>query len=92
MENWEVNPKARNPYEEPHVGEIDILYNNWPVDLTSNPATMLQDIRLELAKEEATERAKSGAAPLHKVSLTGFLTTGFDLEDSKVLPVHHISF
>jgi hypothetical protein len=43
-------------------------------------ATTLQDIRLELAKEEAAEMA-AGVVPQHKMSLTGFLTTGLLLED-----------
>jgi len=50
------------------------------------PATTLQDVRLELAKEEAActasvtgSMSETGSMP--KVSLTGFFTTGFDLED-----------
>lgn len=42
----------------------------------------MQTIRLELAKEEAAEAA-AGKVPLHKVSLTKFLSTGFELEDQQ---------
>ena len=45
-------------------------------------ATTIQTIRLKLAKEEAAEAA-AGKVPLHKVSLTKFLSTGFELEDQQ---------
>lgn len=44
--------------------------------------TTLQEIRLELAKEDANEAAQ-GIYPPHKTSLTSFLTKGFDLEDQQ---------
>lgn len=44
--------------------------------------TTLQDVRLELAKEEAT-RGALGSLPRHEVSMASFLLTGFELEDSQ---------
>jgi hypothetical protein len=48
-------------------------------------ATTLQDVRLELAREEAGEVAL-GVLPRHKTSLTSFLMIGFELEDSQYVP------
>jgi hypothetical protein len=42
----------------------------------------LQDVRLELAREEAA-RAGLGTLPRHKISMATFLLTGFELEDSQ---------
>lgn len=54
------------------------------------PATTLQDVRLELAKEEASERsmATDMASP-QKVTFIGFITTGFDLEDRQYVHVFY---
>ena len=46
------------------------------------PGTTLQDVRLELAKEDAVQAAL-GKLPRHKVSSGGFLMIGFKLEDSQ---------
>jgi len=43
----------------------------------------LQDVRLRLLKLEEAERVSKDLPPGHKVSLTGFLTTGFELEDKQ---------
>ncbi|KAM6489975.1 hypothetical protein JOM56_014554 [Amanita muscaria] len=67
VSDWEADPAAPNPYEEPVSDSIS--------------ERTLQDARLELSREEAAERVGSDAPPPHKISLTGFLTTGFDLED-----------
>ena len=49
------------------------------------PATTLQDVHLELAKEEALERSMATAmASPQKFTFIGFITTGFDLEDSSM--------
>lgn len=40
----------------------------------------LQDVRLELSKEEAAE-SSAGNLPKTNVSRTAFLTTGLELED-----------
>jgi radical SAM superfamily enzyme YgiQ (UPF0313 family) len=44
--------------------------------------TTLQDVRLELAKEEAAQVAL-GILPRHKISMSAFLMLGFELEDSQ---------
>ena len=44
--------------------------------------TTLQDVRLELAREEAA-RSALGTIPRHEVSMATFLMTGFELEDSQ---------
>ena len=45
-------------------------------------ATMLQDVRLDLLREEA-DKVALGNLPRHKVSMATFLLTGFELEDSQ---------
>jgi len=45
-------------------------------------ATTLQDVRLELAKEDALELENGGEA-LHKLSLTTFLVKGLELEEQQ---------
>ena len=45
-------------------------------------ATTLQDVRLELAKEEAAEAARGRVSP-HDITLTTFLTTALDLEEQQ---------
>jgi len=42
----------------------------------------LQDVRLNLAKEEAAEAARGLISP-HEVTLSSFLTTAFDLEEQQ---------
>ena len=51
----------------------------------------LQDVRLELAKEEATQAAL-GRRPRHRVSMATFLMTGFELEDSQCVNYGRFSF
>ena len=43
-------------------------------------ATTLQDVRLELTQTETLQLA-SGGAPQHKVTMMGFFSMGFDIED-----------
>jgi hypothetical protein len=45
-------------------------------------ATTVQDVRLELVKEEANEAAH-GILSAHKTSLSGFLTLGLELEEQQ---------
>ena len=45
-------------------------------------ATTLQDVRLELAREEAAEAAR-GRVSYHNITLTTFLTTALDLEEQQ---------
>jgi hypothetical protein len=49
-------------------------------DLTT--ATTLQDVRLELARNETLHFA-SGHVPRHKVTMTSFFSMGFDIEDQQ---------
>lgn len=81
VEKWENDPRAPNPYTEPAIGnEISLILRH-----TSDGNVLglsLQDVRLELSKEEAAE-ASSGNRQTHKVSMTGFLTMGLELEDKQ---------
>ena len=45
-------------------------------------ATTLQDVRLELARKETLQLA-AGYVPQHKVSMMGFFSMGFDIEDQQ---------
>jgi len=54
-----------------------------PCRLKSTPlATSLQDVRLELAKEDAAEAAK-GTTHANKMTFTTFFMTGLDLEEQQ---------
>ena len=52
--------------------------------LILNQAMILQDVQLVLAKEEAAQ-AVLRRLPHHKTSLSSFLMTGFELEDSQCI-------
>ena len=79
VEKWENDLSAPNPYTEPAIGnEISLILSN--VSDGGILGLTLQDVRLELSKEEAAE-ASSSNCQTHKVSLTGFLTMGLELED-----------
>jgi hypothetical protein len=45
-------------------------------------ATTVQDVRLELVKEDTANAARGVISP-HKTSLTTFLTVGMDLEEQQ---------
>ena len=45
-------------------------------------ATMLQDVRLELANEEAVNAAR-GVLPKHKITKMGFFFAAFDIEEQQ---------
>jgi len=81
VERWEANPKAPNPYNEPAQGEWFPLYT---FETMSNlpAATTLQDVHLDLARNENLQLA-AGRAPRHKVSMTAFFSMGFDIEDQQ---------
>lgn len=68
-----------NPFEEPVSGMFPFIFPHLFLTLTLFLATTLQDVQLELMKEDAAEGAKSP----HKVSLTSFLVIGMDLEDQQ---------
>ena len=74
------DPKAPNPYNETEQSKyLSQKYIFQTItDLVS--ATTMQDVRLELAWEEALQLA-SGHLHRHKVTMTGFFSMGFDIED-----------
>ena len=86
LENWNADPKAPNPYREPKSREfpfplINIFVTNIFIETT------LQDVRLQLAREEAAQVAIGNLPqrdlPRHETSLLTFLMIGFELEDSQ---------
>ncbi|KAI0044491.1 hypothetical protein FA95DRAFT_1496986, partial [Auriscalpium vulgare] len=46
-------------------------------------ATTLADVRLELARQEASDVAGNGLLSVHETSASAFLSAGFDLEDQQ---------
>jgi len=50
-------------------------------------ATTLQDVRLELAKDDAASSAQGVVAP-HRITLTTFLTTELELKEQQYI-IHH---
>ena len=87
---WENDPKASNPYTEPSIGrKISSLY---VIHLSNggNLGLTLQDVRLELSKEEASQGSSSNLQT-QKVSMTGFLITGLELEDRQYVNKFHAS-
>ena len=80
VEAWIADRTKPNPYQEPAGRKFSWL-NITDYTKISTESTM-QEIRLELAKEDAKE-AEQGILPPHKTSLTSFLTKGFDLEEQQ---------
>jgi hypothetical protein len=80
VERWEGDCTAPNPYIEPEQSRIlhPLILTNAHITI----ATTLQDVRLELARKETSQLA-SGYIPRHKVSMVGFFTMGFDIEDQQ---------
>ena len=78
VEQWETNPMAPNPYDEPERSKFSI--SNILTAVSSFVATTLQDTCLELTQTETVQIA-SGHAPRHKVTMMGFFSMGFDIED-----------
>lgn len=70
-----------NPFEEPASGKFMSLFSYLSLTFLF-AATTLQDVRLELMKEEAAAAAEGAVSP-HKMSLTSFLVLGLDLEDQQ---------
>jgi hypothetical protein len=79
---WNKNQKAPNPYVEPKGGQSYSFNPLCACESNSLIESTLQDVRLELAKEEATQAAL-GRLPRHRISMATFLMTGFELEDSQ---------
>jgi hypothetical protein len=79
VEKWENDSEALNPYTEPSIGK-EIEFSVKHLSDSEDLGLTLHDVRLELSKEEALQ-VSSGNLRTHKVSMTGFLTTGLELED-----------
>lgn len=80
VEEWIANRTKPNPYQEPAGRKFSWLnITDYTKILTE---TTMQEIRFELAKEDAKE-AEQGINTPHKTSLTSFLTKGFDLEEQQ---------
>ena len=88
---WEANPKAPNPYEEPESGKQSFIILRFLLSLIIITATTLQDVRLVVAREEVAQIAL-GKLPRHKISLSAFLITGFELEDSQYVACNFFHF
>jgi len=85
VEIWEADPTKPNPYEEPESGMIILWYYKASYVTDEETEITLQDVRLQLLKEEAVE-LREGSKDMtlphnHDMSLTGLITTGFDIED-----------
>lgn len=79
---WNKNQNTPNPYAEPKGGQSYSFQPLCACVTNSLIESTLQDVRLELANEEATQAAL-GRLPRHRVSMTTFLLTGFELEDGQ---------
>ena len=82
VEHWEEDPKAPNPYNEPEQSKYLHIYIYIYSSTDFISATTMQDVRLELAQEE-TRQLASGHVNRHKVTMTGFFSMGFDIEDQQ---------
>ena len=83
VDEWIANRTKPNPYQEP-AGRKFCITKRFGKRSTLKfcVETTLQEIRVELAKEDAKE-ASQGINPPHKTSLTSFLMKGFDLEEQQ---------
>jgi hypothetical protein len=78
---WKGDKSQPNPYRETASGSpYCFIVSSLIVYILL--ATTLQDVRLELAREEAAEAARGSTSP-HKVTLTTFLTTALELEEQQ---------
>jgi len=81
VKTWDKDKSAPNPYAEPQCSKLLCLLRGL-LYLIKSLATTLQDVRLELAKEEAVNAAR-GVLPKHKITLTGFFFAAFDIEEQQ---------
>jgi hypothetical protein len=83
VDDWNSDHTKPNPYDEPQNSELiqHLFLAQLNIDIYYL-ATCLQDVRLELAKEDA-EAAKDGAVAPHATSLTEFLMKGLELEEQQ---------
>lgn len=88
ISEWKIDKSKPNPYKEPPscthcYSPFSLLAYN-----VCCSATTLQDVRLELAKDDAASSAQGVISP-HNITLTTFLTTGLDLEEQQYVPYRH---
>jgi hypothetical protein len=75
---WEANENMPNPYKEP-VNSRSSAISVYYIANHDLSVMTVQDIQLQLTHEEEAE-ASHGILPPHKLSLSGFLATGLELE------------
>ena len=78
---WKSDHTQPNPYIEP-VSCEPTFFSASNVYSVLYIVTTLQDVRLELAKEDLALAAQGAISP-HKTSLTSFLTIGLELEEQQ---------
>lgn len=81
VKEWELDRSKPNPYEEPEIRMFKSFINFLNTANNLIEAT-LQDVRLELAKEDAADTAKGVVSP-HSTSVTEFLIKGLELEEQQ---------
>jgi|SRR5580693_1179964 hypothetical protein len=78
--DWNSDPRKKNPYVEPVscecVNSVLLIF------LIRIPGMSMTALRLELAKEEATNAANGHPSP-HETSPSSFLQIGLDLEEQQ---------
>lgn len=82
VEDWNEDHSKPNPYAEPKSGMSYRSPHKSHTNQALKLATTLQDVRLQLAREEAADAAQ-GNLPLHRTTLTSFLTLALDLEEQQ---------
>ena len=81
VECWEDDPTAPNLYNEP---EQSRYFSSKILGSIADKtiATTLQDVHLELARYEP-HQLELGQMPRHKITMMGFFSMGFDIEDQQ---------
>jgi hypothetical protein len=82
VSEWKVDKSSCNPYKEPASCKYCRPVVPFYAANDAPSATTVQDVRLELAKEDAANSARGVVSP-HEVTLTAFLTMGLDLEEQQ---------
>ena len=62
--------------------KVSVLFKACLTESNSLQVTTFQDVRLELAQEEGLQLA-SGHAPQHEVTMMGYFSMGFNIEDQQ---------
>jgi len=79
---WKSDHAQPNPYMDPGPSKSTIFARTVESDLIAHVESTMQEVRLELAKDDATSAAQGGIF-IHKSSLTGFITRGIELEEQQ---------